>query len=64
MPKDKKTKEFNIEVDGKWYSEHEYYQYFSAKEILEREACEEATPEYNTDDELERLQQKSWWDKL
>ena len=35
MPNNKKTKKFNIEVDGVWYSESEYENTFGAKEQLD-----------------------------
>jgi hypothetical protein len=63
MPSDKGTKKFHICVIGRWYADDEILQYFSASEaqiIFQEEPVEE----YDPDAELERLQQKSWWDKI
>ena len=63
MPSNKKTAKFNIPVNGRWYTDDEIIQYFSASEAQIILQEQEPIEEYDPDAELERLQQKPWWDK-
>ena len=64
MPSNKKTRKFNMYANGKYYTGEEILQYFSASEAQTIFNENEGAIEDDPEDEVERLQQKPWCDKI